>query len=170
MANEALPQTYAQAIFEQATEDWLTPLKYVSECIKPAEIETLDQPGLAFSKKQELLQHILPSNAPNEVRNFLALLASKNEMHLLPHILAEFDRYTQRSPLRPLAKVTSAVALTDKEKHAIEGKMRARFGQGTDFQYFVDKSILGGVIVRMGDQVIDGSVSAKLAALREKLK
>jgi F-type H+-transporting ATPase subunit delta len=170
VANEQMPLTYAQAIFDQATGDWVAPLKHVSESFKPGEVEQLDQPGLAFARKQEIIQKVLPANAPAEVRNFLSLLASKNEMHLLPHVLAEFDRYSQRGAARPLAKVTSAVPLTDAEKATIEGKMRARFGAETDFQYVVDPSILGGVIVRMGDQVIDGSVSAKLAALREKLR
>ena len=170
MANEQSPQTYAQALFEQATADWLTPLKSAAECLKPAEIESLDQPRLEFSKKQEILQRALPANTPAEVKNFLFLLASKENVHLLPSIIAEFDRYSQRGPLRPIAKVTSAVPLTADEKRALESKLRARYGQESEFQYVVDPAILGGVIVRLGDKVIDGSVSGKLAALREKLK
>jgi F-type H+-transporting ATPase subunit delta len=170
MANEQLPETYAQAIFEQATTEWLTPLKYVAECIQPADIEALDQPSLPSAKKQEILQRIIPANSPKQVLNFLSLLASKNEMNLLPGILAEFDRYAQRGHVRSAARVTSAIPLTDSEKRQLEDKMRSRFGRETEFQYITDSDILGGVIVRLGDKVIDGSVSGKLAALREKLK
>ena len=170
MANEQLPQTYAQAIFEQATADWLLPLKNLAECIKPADVERLDQPGLAFAQKQEILNKITPSDTSKEVKNLLALLASRNEMHLLPSILAEFDRYSQRGGGRDMARVTSAIALSDADKRQLEDKLRRRFGQDTDFQYAVDPGILGGVIVRLGDKVIDGSVSGKLAALKEKLK
>lgn len=169
MANEQMPQTYAQAIFEQATGDWLAPLRRVQECLEPAQVEALDNPASPFAKKQELLQQALPAELPQEVRNFVSLLASKNQVHLLPHVIAEFDRYAQRGPVRDIAQVTSAVPLTDGERRSIEDKMRARFGRDTDFDYVVNPEILGGVIVRKGDQVIDGSVAAKLAALRGKL-
>lgn len=170
MANEQSPQTYAQALFEQATADWLTPLKRAAECIKPADAQILDQPGVEFAKKQEILQRVLPGNTPAQVKNFIFLLASQENIHQLPTIIAEFDRYTQRGPLRAVTLVTSAVALTDDEKRALEAKLRARYGADSDFQYKVDAAILGGVVVRMGDKVIDGSVAGKLAALKEKLK
>lgn len=170
MANERLPQTYAQAIFEQATAAWLTPLKGIAASLPPSAVEELDNADRAFSKKQELLRRVVPANTAPEVQNFLSLLASKNEVHLLPQVIAEFDRYAQRGAVRPLAKVTSAVALTDAENRALEEKMRPHFGPETDFEYVIDESILGGVIVRVGDKVIDGSVAGKLAALREKLK
>ncbi len=170
MADEQLPQPYAQAIFEQATQSWLLPLKEFVKCVEPADVETLDRAGVPFPKKQEILAHAMPSNASNEVKNFLSLLASKSEIYLLPNIIQALERFSQRGPARSIATVTSAVALTDAEKKQLEDKLRMRFGQDLDFVYDVDKSILGGVIIRIGDKVIDGSVSGKLAALREKLK
>lgn len=170
MANEQLPQTYAQAIFEQATAEWLLPLKNIAECIKPQDVEKLDQPGMAFAQKQELLSKIVPADSSKEVKNFVALLASRNEVHLLPNIIAEFDRYSQRDGGHNLARVTSAIALSDAEKRQLEDIFRGRYGQQTEFQYAVDSGIVGGVIVRLGDKVIDGSVSGRLAALKEKLK
>lgn len=170
MANEQSPQTYAQAIFEQATTDWLKPLKEAAECLKPSDIEALDNPALAFPQKQEILQRVLPKGIPQEVKNFLSLLASKESVHLLPSVIAEFGRYAQGGPHRSAAKVTSAVPMTGNEKETLENKLRAHYGQEAEFEYVVDPSILGGVIVHLGDKVIDGSVSGKLAALREKLK
>jgi F-type H+-transporting ATPase subunit delta len=169
VANERLAQTYAQAIFEKAVTDWLAPLKTIAASLAPSEVEELDRAGLAFSKKQAVLRRVIPTDTTTEVQNFLSLLASKNQVHLLPQVIAEFDRYAQRGAVRPLAKVTSAVALTDAEKRALEEKMRPHFGPETDFEYVTDQSILGGVIVRVGDKVIDGSVAGKLAALKEKL-
>ncbi len=170
MANEQLSQTYAQAIFEQAILSWLLPLKEFAKCVEPADMEALDRPGTPFSKKQEIIARAMPSNASNEVRNFFSLLASKSEMYLLPSIIQALERMSRQGPSRAIATVTSAIALTDSEKKALEDKMRRRFGQDLDFVYEVDPSILGGVVVRIGDKVIDGSVSGRLAALREKLK
>ncbi len=170
MANEQLPQTYAQAIFEQATQSWLLPLKEFVNCVEPADMEGLDRPGMPFSKKQEILARAMPSNATNEIKNFLSLLASKGEMYLLPNVIQALERVSQQGPLRSTAAVTSAVALTDAEIKTLEDKMRIRFGQDLQFDYQIEPSILGGVVVRIGDKVIDGSVSGRLAALREKLK
>lgn len=170
MANERLAQVYAQALFEEAVASWLTPLKNVAASLKPSDVEQLDSLALPFSKKQELLSRLQPSAASAQLHNFLSLLASKDEMHLLPQVIAEFDRYVRRGPLHPAAKVTSAVELTEAEKRALEDKMCAQFGTETDFEYVVDPTILGGVVVRVGDKVIDGSVAGKLAALKERLK
>lgn len=170
MATEQLPESYAQAIFQQATEDWLTPLRHVVGSSKPADVEALDNPALPFPEKLKVLQRVLPPNASERFKNFMSLLASKNEAHLLPSIIDEFDRYATRGSLRSAARTTSAVPLTDGEKAALEKKLRARYGSDLEFEYVVDPSILGGVVVRMGDKVIDGSVSGKLSALKEKLK
>jgi F-type H+-transporting ATPase subunit delta len=150
---------------------WLTPLKAIAASLAQSGLtEQLDNAALEFSKKQALLRPVFPANAAVEVHNLVSLLASKNEVHLLPQIIAEFERYAQRGPSVASIQVTSAVPLTDPEKSTLETKMRAQFGGDAAFEYVVDPTILGGVIVRMGDKVIDGSVSGKLAALKEKLK
>lgn len=170
MANDRLAQTYAQAIFEQGVEGWQSSLKTIAASLKKSGLtEQLDNAAVKFSKKQDLLRSALPSDTNIQVQNFVNLLVSKNQVHLLPQIIAEFDRYIQRGPLRQVALVTSAIALTASQKRALEHKVRTKFGQDIDFAYAVDKALLGGVVVRVGDKVIDGSVAGKLAALKEKL-
>jgi F-type H+-transporting ATPase subunit delta len=171
MANDQLVRAYAQAIFEQAVERWRKALRTVSENLgqAPDALTRLDNPSEDMPRKQELVNRLLPPNADGEVRNFVYLLASKNQVHLLPDVLAEFDRYAARGPMRELALVASAVELTEAEKKRLEQKIRAQYGQDIEFEYRVDKSLLGGVVVRIGDKVIDGSVAAKLAAMRQKL-
>ncbi|MBI5301684.1 MAG: F0F1 ATP synthase subunit delta [Chloroflexi bacterium] len=171
MADERLAQTYAQALFEQAVGNWLAPLKAVSAALtKSGLTDKLDDTGTAFSQKQELLKSALPTNTAPQVQNLVSLLVSKNQAHLLPQVVAEFERYAQRTPASAIAHVTSAVALTDAEKQTLETKLRVQFGKETVFDYSVDANVLGGVIVRVGDKVIDASVAGKLAALKEKLK
>ena len=171
MANERLAQTYAQAIFDQAMANWLTPLKTIAASLARAGVtEQLDNASLEFSKKQELVRAHLPPNTPIEAQNLVSLLASKNHVHLLPQVIAEFERYTQRTTAGARALVTSAVPLIDAEKSALETKLRAQFGDALTFEYIVNQDILGGLTVRVGDQVIDGSVAGKLAELKEKLK
>lgn len=171
MAHERLAQTYAQAAYEQALARWLTPLKAITSALARSGLsEQLDDMTVDFSKKQELLRPLFDANAPIEVQNLVLLLASKNHVHLLPHIIAEFERYAQRTTLGTRARVTSAVPLLDAEKSALEAKLRAHFGDDVIFDYTVDPAIIGGVIVRVGDKVIDGSVAGKFAEMKEKLK
>ncbi len=158
-------------MFEQALADWLTPLKAIAAALAQSGLTPrLDDAGVEFASKQEMLRTVFPANTAAPVQNLVSLLVSRNEAHLLPHIIAEFERYAQRVPSTATARVTSAIALTDAEKNALEAKLRAQFGGDTTFEYAIDPAVLGGVVVRVGDKVIDGSVAGKLAALKEKLK
>jgi len=67
------------------------------------------------------------------------------------------------------ARVSSAVPLTDQEQAALGEKLKARFGQALNLRFEVEPSLLGGVRVRVGDEVIDGSVKSKLDALAQSL-
>jgi F-type H+-transporting ATPase subunit delta len=170
MAKEDIAQTYAQAIFDEAIQGWQDTLKSISTSLTHAGLtEQLDNPATPFGKKEELLRGILPANAKTETQNFIKLLASKNHVHLLPQIIAGFDRRAKRGPQQQAALVTSAIELSSAEKQNLESKLRAKFGADVAFEYTVNTEILGGVIVRVGDKVIDGSVSGKIAALKEKL-
>ncbi len=67
------------------------------------------------------------------------------------------------------AQITSAVELTADEKHALESKLRTKFGRDLTFEYKVDASLLGGIVAKVGDKIIDGSLAAKLNAMQEAL-
>jgi len=67
------------------------------------------------------------------------------------------------------ALITSAVPLTADEKPALENKLRAKFARPLTFEYRVDPALLGGVVAKVGDKIIDGSVATKLNALQESL-
>ncbi len=69
----------------------------------------------------------------------------------------------------PTVRVSSAVALTKEEEKALREKLTARFGEDLSFRFEVESSLLGGVVVRVGDQIIDGSVKGKLESLRHTL-
>jgi F-type H+-transporting ATPase subunit delta len=171
MADESIARVYAQAIFEKALERWRRELRAVNNAVEDTgSLTNLDNPAEAFDRKKELVSRALPANADGEVRNFLYLLASKNELHLLPEVLVELDRLMSRGPARQLVRVTSSVELNDEERKKLEEKTRKQFGQDLDFEYRVDKDLLGGVMIRIGDKVIDGSVKGKLDAMRAKLE
>jgi F-type H+-transporting ATPase subunit delta len=65
--------------------------------------------------------------------------------------------------------VTSAVALTDDQRIALASKLEAQYGAGLEIRYRLDPAILGGLIVRVGDKLIDGSLAARMAAMKRTL-
>jgi ATP synthase F1 delta subunit len=67
------------------------------------------------------------------------------------------------------ARVSSAVPLTKEEQAALREKLEARFSQDLNLRFEVEPSLLGGVVVRVGDKVMDGSVKGKLEALKQTL-
>jgi F-type H+-transporting ATPase subunit delta len=166
-----LANNYANAIYEVVLEDWLSSLKAVGEALnRDATLMTsLRDPNLELARKQNMVRGILPEGTPEEVFNFVSLLLSKNHIDLLGNVVAQLERLARRGARPRVARVTSAVPLTDDEQEQLENQLTVRFGAGLDLQFVVDESILGGLTVRVGDEIIDASVAGKLAALRESL-
>ena len=171
MSVQAQPSDYAKAIYELAFETWSRQLGAVQQALRadPALWEALDDPTLSVQEKLDRLQKAVSGGLEPLVRRFLGTLLEAGEIEQLDRILVEFERLVQRHPRRRLARVTSAVPLTEAEEEALRRKLIARYGPELDFQFEVDKSLIGGIRLQVGDQVIDGSVAGKLAALREEL-
>lgn len=171
MRTNRLAQTYAEAAYEAATNVWLRTLTALQQALEknPRVFTGLRDPSTALADKQALVAPLLPDDAPQEVRNLISVLLSRNDIGLLPEIIEQFRRLAIRGPKAQIVRVTSAVPLTDDEKHALAERLMAQFGENLEFDYREDPSILGGLIIRVGDRVIDASVTGKLKALREAL-
>ena len=171
MSVQARPQDYAAAIHDLALEPWLQNLGEVQKVVKSdaALRADLDAAGLSTREKLERLSQAMPAVVTGEIRKFLGTLLEAGQIDQLDTILIELDRLAQRRPEQRLAQVTSAVPLTETEQVAMRTKLFERFGSDLEIQFEVDASLIGGVYLRVGDQVIDGSVAGKLAALRDHL-
>jgi F-type H+-transporting ATPase subunit delta len=165
------PQDYAAAIYDLAFEPWLEQLGNIQRVLKgDATLRAaLDDPRTSNPDKLQRLSQAVPKPLTADVRKFMGILFEAGQLDQLDAILLEFDHLVRRRPELKVAQVTSAVALTEAEKDALRAKLVNRFGQELEFEFNVDASLIGGVYLRIGDQVIDGSVSGKLAALRDRL-
>lgn len=162
---------YARAIFEKAAEKYGRDLHALNNAVDKSNLLTrLDNPSESFEGKKALLNGMLPPNADTEVRNLAYLLASKNQVHLIGEIVASFDRLVTAGAPSHTARVTTAIELSNEERGKLEAKLRAQYGKELLFDYRLDPEILGGVVVRIGDVVIDGSVTGKLAAMKQKME
>ncbi len=169
---ERTPEAYTRSILAIALEPWLDGLTAVhSAYATDAGLrETLNNPTVEIKDKLALLEGRLPEGAPPELRKFLGVLLTHNDFGLLDDILESLARVlTQEAAGPQKAVITTAVALSDQEREQLEARLIEAFGPNLEFVYQVDPEILGGVIVQVGDKLIDDSVRGRLQSLRQKL-
>lgn len=168
---DELARRYAQAAYQHTTQGWLSELNAVQDRLSadPALLAELDNAEFSFAQRQARLDSLLPREVRPEVKNFLYLLLRERHLGLLKEVIADLNRLATRGPQVRTAHITSAVPLTSDEQEALRQRIHTRFGPDVELDFRVDASILGGVIVQVGDKIIDGSVAGKLNALHERL-
>lgn len=162
---------YAAAAFQALVESWQKSFAQVYE--KLSDDHTLyallmdgNQP---FEKREAELVKALPSDVPKELVNLLKIMVQEDDLDLLPDLPAAFAQVasSKQQPVR--ADIVSAVELTDDEKQGLREALTKQFGAKLIFHFEVDPSLMGGLRVRVGDKLIDTSVSSRLASLRESV-
>jgi F-type H+-transporting ATPase subunit delta len=168
---QTLSRKYATAVFSLALEKWLTPLKAVQDRLadSPQLAEGLLDTARTFGDRQKELDGIMPPGSEQDVRNFLYTLLENGDIGLLGEVLADLERMSRGGPQVQTARVTTAIALSDNDKEQFRQKLRQKHGDNLEFVFSVDPGIIGGVIVQVGDKVMDGSVSARLEAMGNAL-
>jgi F-type H+-transporting ATPase subunit delta len=130
----------------------------------------LENPVFKLDEKRAVLEQILPRVTPTaEVRRFILLLLDRRRLVLLPAIARAYRDLADAHAGRVRARVTSAEPLS---AAAVEGVRRAlaqRTGKQVIVETDVDPELIGGIVARVGDLVLDGSVRTQLADLRTKL-
>jgi F-type H+-transporting ATPase subunit delta len=104
-----------------------------------------------------------------QMRNFIAVIIQHDRLYVLDEILAEYRKEVNRRLGISEVQVTTARPLDANERQGIEQKVAAMTGTQVQATYHEDKSLLGGVVVRVGSTVYDGSVKGRLDRLKEQL-
>lgn len=178
MAEQAtLARPYARAAFEAALargEDALPQfsqeLALIAECVRFPEIRAeLNSPVRMASEKAKLINELLPEELSGSGRNFVAVLAEHGRLLLTPEIQKQFEQ--QRAAYERVLNVdiTSAQPLSDPEQEQLRERLSRRFERRVELHVDTDASLIGGVIIRAGDTVIDGSVRGRLGRLAARL-
>lgn len=160
--------SYANAFFEAAFERWLGALQSAATAL--AGQANLQADSADFAQQQRALDSLLPADADPLVRNLLYTLAQHGDLALLGQIVEALRGRVRQAGAGPIpVEVVTAIALADEQRAALEAKLAAQYGTALSYVYRVDPAILGGMIVRVGDKLMDGSVASKLAAMKQAL-
>lgn len=132
--------------------------------------EALVNPAIEFDEKLKVLDALSARfGMTKQVRNFLAILLKNDRIQSLSDVIAEYRKEMDLRLKRGIAEIVSTRELTPEEKSQVEAKAAGLAGVSIRPIYRQDPLLLGGIVIRIGDTVYDGSVRGSLDKLREKL-
>lgn len=174
-ARTSTARRYAEAVFEIAERDgtvdaWLGQLSIAAAAVgDPTVARRLEDPQIPFESRLNALRAALGADMLSQMGNLLALVLRRRRVESLPKIAREFRRLYNRRAGIVEASATSAAELDDAELAALRSRLEKLKGGRVELETHVDPSLLGGIQVRLGDQLIDGSVRGRLERLRNRL-
>jgi F-type H+-transporting ATPase subunit delta len=130
---------------------------------------TLASPVVKRSAKVPVLEHAFKNNVSEPVFNLLNVLNAKDRLSLVRHVAAAFGGLLDERAKRVRVSVRSAVPLTDEQTEQLKTAIAQATGLDPVIRPQVDESLLGGMIVQVGDQVFDSSVRNRIEAIRTQL-
>jgi F-type H+-transporting ATPase subunit delta len=176
MPELSVARRYAQALFEIAQRDGTVEkieqdLNTIDAALSstPLLLRVLRAPTIARPRKLELLQQIFGAGLTGLTMRFLSLLVEKRREEILPAINTEFRRLSYRH--RKILPVTVRVAarLTPEERRQLTDTLATKTGRTIELAEEIDPSLMGGAVLRLGDTIIDGSVTGYLRRLRQRM-
>jgi F-type H+-transporting ATPase subunit delta len=130
----------------------------------------IQNPTIAEANKKAVLQKILGKRANVYLSNFLMLLVDKRRIALLPEICEKYLTQLRKLNNVVLAEVTSVKELTEGQREAVREKVKQISGaQSVELKTSIDSDILGGIIIKVGSQVVDASLSGQLRRIGYQL-
>lgn len=176
MIHSALAVKYAKGLFEasretNSLEEVRRSLINISKAVEGDEriIEVLKSPILPFSKKIEFIRSLKDTLEIHPlIFNLLCILAEKRRVYLLKSIITLFNELYLESKGIKVLYVRTAKELNEEERVKLEGRLKSVFGGEIELQIEVDPSLIGGVVFKYKDFIIDGSIRRFLFEIKDK--
>ncbi len=170
---QTLARPYARAAFAHAqsesVEQWSEALGRLAQALDNDSVRAvISTPQVHSDQLVELFAGIAGTESAN-VRNFLSLLAEYRRLPLLPQIATQFADLRAASEQRLDATVIAAMPVDDAQGAKLQAALEKKLNRKVTLSFEDDPSLIGGVVIKSGDMVIDGSVSGELALLANQL-
>ena len=160
-------RTYALAAFATAVEPWIDALRTVQGRLQSERdvLARLTDKAASFDRRRRQLEELLPESASADCGNFLLTLMDRGDLRQLSAIVDWMGAMASGGPQARMAIVTTAYPLDDVERQRFVATLQHAHGADLGVSFAVDAAIVGGAVVRIGDQIVDGSVRTRLAAI-----
>lgn len=176
MLNIQLARKYARALFELAQEEHklveygqeLSDVRKGIESV-PVAGAFLSNPQVERQAKKELIKKLFEGEVSEDVYHFLLLLVDKRRIGLIAAIDDLYRSFSYEAQGIVVADVTTAQPATEAQQQKIQARLEQVTGKTVKLRLHENDKLIGGVVVKIGDKRIDGSVAGRLAALRKEL-
>lgn len=168
-----IARPYAKAAFEYAQEkgaltQWSDMLARASVVAANSDMRSvLENPSLTSEQKADIFVDVCGADLGGDARNFVYGLAEHKRLVALPMIAEMFEKLKAAKDQAVDVMVTSAFEMTAEQKSKLVETLKNKWQKDVSIETQVDRSLIGGVIIRAGDVVIDSSVRGKLAKVAE---
>ena len=175
LAKTTIARPYAKAVFEQAQEEgnmevWSALLKMLDRIVHDPQLrQLLNSPKISHKQLLDLVSSVCGGKLSASATNFIRVLIKLNRLVFAGQISALFEQKRAQAEGRIEINVTSAFELDGEQSKRISEAMGKRTGRKVTISSVIDKSLIGGVIIRAGDSVIDASIRGRLNRLRTDL-
>lgn len=173
--SSTLARPYAKAAFSYALagkslESWLEALSNLSYLLQSEKVsQAVTAPGKTAADQVELIRSLLGSESDPSVLNLVSQLAENKRLLLLPEIALQFKAMKQQHEKMCEVSVVSAFENSSEQEKQLEQVLQKTLNSDVSIETSVDNNLIGGVVIRAGDLVIDNSIRGRLAKLNEAL-
>ncbi len=170
-----LARPYAEAVFKLALEKgalqkWSQMLEFLAVAMSDKELAWMAQnPNVPKEDFLRVLLEVGKGYLDKEGENFVRLLVHNGRIGLLPQIRDLFESYRAEHEGYVDVEVVTAFPLSDEDKETLISALEKNLGKKVHLQALQDRGLIGGVIIRAGDKVIDGSIKGRLERMAKRL-
>lgn len=171
-----IARPYAEALARLAGEAdswsrWSDMLSLCASVVADVQVaDLIHNPGVAAERVAEVVVAVCGDRLNDEGRNFVRLLAENRRLPVLPEIAQQFEAMKASREGTLEARVTTAYELGEAQLAGLKTKLESKFARKINVAQVVDKALIGGVVIQVGDEVLDASVRGKLGDLAAILK
>lgn len=172
-----IEKVYGEALFELALEEGrmeslLQEVQEVKQVLlaNPELAKLMQHPGVPEDEKEQILEEIWGERVSREITGLMLLLLKKEHYKELPQVLDYFIAQVQEKEKIGIAYVKTAVPLSKEQESRVEKRLLETTSyKSFEMHFDVDASLIGGMVIRIGDRVLDSSVRTKLQNLSRQL-
>lgn len=170
-----LARPYAKAAFQTARDqdklaEWADSLAFAAQAASDSDMRmVLGSPNLTEARKAEFLIDLYDGSVSEQFRNFVSILSEGKRLALLPEINDLYNAYRADIERVVDVEVTAPFELTEEQQQTLSQALSKKLDRKVSLATKVDPALIGGVVIRAGDMVIDASVRGKIAKLVDAL-